>query len=283
MPPEELDDFNVRPHSASSVLRTFIGVHLRDIGGWIAVADLIELCSQGRDPGGTRSALSRLKGKGLVEPEVRDGHAGYRLAPKAIPMLERGDRRIFAHRELQPDSDGWMVVVFSVPDSERHLRHQLRHELIWLGCGMIAPGTWIGPGHLFDEARELLRQRDLHTYTTLLRAVDLKPAGKLADAVAQWWDLDELEQRYLAFLADHTETEQAWDGSDQMAFNEHLRLVDDWRAIPYLDPGLPPEITRPDWPGHRGIELFLRLESVLAGPAARHVAAVTSRTAPAPS
>ncbi len=280
MPPEELDDFNVHPHSASSALRTFIGVHLRAVGGWIAVADLVELCSHGRDPGGTRSALSRLKSKGLVEPEVRDGQAGYRLAPSAIPMLERGDRRIFAHRELRPDEDGWMVVVFSVPDSERHLRHQLRHQLTWLGCGMIAPGTWIGPGHLFSEAVDVLRQRDLHTYTTIMRAVELRPPADLTDVVAQWWDLGDLEARYRTFLADHAETERAWDGTDRTAFEEHLRLVDDWRAIPYLDPGLPPEVTPPGWPGHRGIELFLRLQSVLAGPAARHVRTVTSRTAP---
>lgn len=276
---EELDDFTVRPHSAGSVLRTFVGVHLRRLGGWITAADLVELCSLGDNGGGTRSALSRLKTKGLVEPETRDGRAGYRLADRAVPMLERGDRRIFAYRELLPDRDGWVLAVFSVPDSERHLRHQLRHQLSWLGYGTVSPGTWIGAGHLLEETIGLLRQHDLSEYVTLLRSTELRPPNGLAAAVAQWWDFDALAERYRAFLSAHGGTEAAWDGTDRTAFAEHLRLVDDWRAIPYLDPGLPPELTPPDWIGHRGIELFLRLQAVLGGPAAQHVDAVVDRAA----
>lgn len=278
MPLGELDDFAARPHSAGSVLRTFIGVHLRRLGGWIAVAELIELCSPDGTTGGTRSALSRLKAKGLLESEVRGGRAGYRLVPAAVGMLERGDRRIFAHHRMQPDQEGWLLAVFSVPDSERHLRHQLRQQLIWLGCAAITPGTWIGPGHLFDEALEVLTQQGLREYVTMLRASDPRPPGELADAVAGWWDFDALGERYRAFLAAHTGTEKSWDGTDRTAFTEHLRLVDDWRAIPYLDPGLPPELTPPGWPGHQGVELFLQLQSLLAEPAARHVDTVVAGT-----
>lgn len=276
---EELDDFTVRPHSAGSVLRTFVGVHLRRLGGWISVADLVELCSPDGNGGGTRSALSRLKAKGLLEAEARDGRAGYRLAAQALPMLERGDRRIFTYRRLDPERDGWLLAVFSVPDSERHLRHQLRLQLTWLGYGMVAPGTWIGAGHLLEETDGLLRQHGLRDYVTLVRSTDLQPPGALAAAVGQWWDFDALAERYRAFIAAHAGTESAWDGTDRTAFAEHLRLVDDWRAIPYLDPGLPPELTPPDWIGHRGIELFLRLQSVLAEPAALHVDTVVGRTA----
>jgi len=280
---EELDDLSVRPHSASSVLRTFIGLHLRRIGGWISVADLVDLCTIGGNPGGTRSALSRLKSKGLVEPQVRDGRPGYRLTAAAVPMLERGDRRIFHHHRLDPEREGWLLAVFSIPDAERHLRHQLRQLLTWLGCGTITPGTWVGPGHLFNEATGLLEQRGLRDYVTLARIVDLRPPGGLAAAVAEWWDFADLTERYAAFLEAHRDTEREWDGSDKRAFDEHLRLVDDWRALPYLDPGLPAALTPPDWNGHRGVELFLRLQSLLSGPAARHVdATIASRTGTTP-
>lgn len=279
MPPlGDLEDFTARPHSAVSVLRTFIGVHLRRIGGWIAVADLVELCATNDNGSGIRTALSRLKAKGLLEPRVRHGRAGYRLAPAAVGMLERGDRRIFAHRRMQPDQEGWFLAVFSVPDSERHLRHQLRQHLLWLGCGTIAPGTWVGPGHLMDEASNVLQEHGLRDYVTIVRATELRPPRELAATVTGWWDFDALNDRYRTFIAAHADTENIWDRTNRMAFTEHLRLVDDWRAIPYLDPGLPPELTPPGWLGHRGLELFLHLQDLLAQPAARHVDSVVHVT-----
>ena len=51
----------------------------------------------------------------------------------------------------------------------------------------------------------------------------------------------------------------------------------------FNDCGLPAELTPPDWNGHRGVELFLRLQSLLSGPAARHVdATIASRTGTTP-
>lgn len=267
----EPDDFTARPHSAGSILRTFIGVHLRRIGGWIAVADLVDLCVQaGNSSGGVRSSLSRLKSKGVLEQQTQDGRPGYRVTPLTIRMLDRGDRRIYGPRIMSSD-DGWLLAVFSVPDTERHLRHQLRRQLTWLGCGMITPGTWIGPGHLLEEAVDVLQQMGLRNFVTVLRTGDPMPPDDLATAVSRWWDFAELDERYGRFLAAHTDTAAKWDGSDEWAFVEHLRLIEDWRAIPYLDPGLPPELTPPGWRGHAGIELFMDLQSRLFPAAARYV------------
>lgn len=272
----ELDDFTARPHSAGSVIRTVIGVHLRRIGGWIAVSDLVELSVQsGNSAGSVRSALSRLKQRGLLVQQAKDGRPGYRYSEAAITMVERGTRRIFAYRQLTID-DGWTIAVFSVPDSARHLRHQVRQQLIWLGFGVVTPGTWIGPGHLIGEAVDVLSQQGLRDYVTLVRATDLYPPTTLADAVAQWWNFDELNERYAEFIEAHSDSRRMRGMSDQHAFTEHLRLVDDWRAIPYLDPGLPPTLTPPGWLGHRGVELFFELHDRLAGPAARYVDSVVA-------
>ena len=272
----ELDDFMAQPRSAGSVIRTVTGVHLGRIGGWIAVSALVDLCVQsGNSAGSVRSALSRLKQRGLLVQQTRDGRHGYCYSEPARAMVARGTRRIFSYRQLTTD-DGWMIAVFSVPDTERHLRHRLRQELIWLGCGMIAPGTWIGPGHLLDEAVDVLSQHGLRDYVTFMRTTDPRPPATLADAVAQWWNFDELNERYAEFIAAHSRTGQADELSDQQAFIEHLGLVDDWRAIPYLDPGLPPSLTPPGFLGHRGVELFLHLHERLAGPAARYVDSVVA-------
>jgi phenylacetic acid degradation operon negative regulatory protein len=62
--------------------------------------------------------------------------------------------------------------------------------------------------------------------------------------------------------------------ADRDAFVDHLVLVDHWREIPYLDPGLPSALMPPDWPGSRAVALFADLQRALAPAAVRHVANV---------
>lgn len=286
-----------RPASGDgSLTRSFVGSWLREIGGWIASAHVVDLLGHaGVSPASARTNLSRLKAKGLLVGEAVDGAAGYRLADEAHPMLARGDRRIYGHRQMLPDD--WMVVVFSVPEAQRRLRHQLRAQLTWLGCGSVAPGVWIGPGHLFAETRQVLSEVGLAEHTTLLRTATPAVEGSLAEAVARWWDLPALNARYKQFIARHEPVALRWlsgtagdspDDSageradvDRQAFADYLHVVDDWRSIPYLDPGLPAELLPDYWVGDRGVALFAELHVRLHAPSLRHVLAVTGRVAAA--
>src|SRR4051812_30194483 len=127
-----------------SLLMTFFGAFLRRLGGWIAVADLVALMGDlGLDEQAVRSAVSRLKRRGVIAPERRAGAAGYRLTPRGEAILEAGDARIFGR-----DGDGaaqWLLVVFSIPEARRALRHKLRARLQWLGPGAGAGGGGVGP------------------------------------------------------------------------------------------------------------------------------------------
>ena len=61
-----------------------------------------------------------------------DGRAGYALSPATVEVLREGDQRIWS-RPRATASDGWLVVVFSVPEAERDKRHALRSRLARLG------------------------------------------------------------------------------------------------------------------------------------------------------
>ena len=284
---KSLEDVSA-PSTTASLLRSFIGVHLRRIGNWIAVGDLVELIGEGGvTSNSTRSALSRLKGKGLLIPETRDGRAGHLLDASAVAMLERGDRRIYGYHQMAADEE-WMLILFSVPESERHLRHQLRTALTWMGCGMVANGSWIGPGHLLPETRQVLDERGLLRYVTTVLTRSPEPPVPLDRAVAQWWDLPALSARYDEFIQVAAPIQRRWAGAagddvgrapdgDPRAFVDHLTLVDNWRSIPYLDPGLPYELLPSDWAGRVGVDLFAQLHGRLYQAAARHVAAAVRR------
>ena len=78
------DDADLRSGSATSLLRTIIGCYLRRLGGWIASAALMELMTTvGVDHARTRTAILRVRDKGLLAAEVRNGRPGYALEPAA--------------------------------------------------------------------------------------------------------------------------------------------------------------------------------------------------------
>jgi phenylacetic acid degradation operon negative regulatory protein len=258
---------------------TVYGLYARHDGGWLSVATLIRLLADlGIEEPAARSAISRLKRRGIVQSRRYGGSAGYQLSAEALAILREGDARIFRRRRATA-ADGWVLAVFSVPESERQRRHVLRSELTRLGFGMVAPGVWITPAHPQDTTAETLRRLGLDGYADLFRAEHLA-FGDPAAKIRRWWDLDELERQYEAFSRAHEPAlrEAGQDGppAGPEAFAGYVRLLTDWRRLPYLDPGLPAELLPGDWVGLRAAGLFFALRERLEEPARAYVGAVTS-------
>ena len=260
-----------------ALIVTIYGLYARERGGWLGVSSLIRLLAElGVDEPAVRSSISRLKRRGLLAAERVDGVAGYGLTPLSRDVLDEGDRRIFDRRRSRLD-DGWLVVVFSVPETHRQRRHALRSRLTWLGFGTVAAGVWIAPAHLETETREVLQRQGLAPYVDLFRA-DHLAFGDVRDHVRRWWDLAELQRLYDEFLTEYEPTLAAWKrrraAADAEAFGDWVRALTAWRRLPYLDPGLPAPLLPPDWHGIRAAELFEGLRDRLAEPAAQHARTV---------
>jgi phenylacetic acid degradation operon negative regulatory protein len=250
---------------------TFFGAFLRRLGGWIAVADLIALMAElGLDAQSVRSSVSRLKRRGVIASERRGGAAGYRLTEHGAAILRAGDARIFARpRESRPPEgahlavDGaappWLLVVFSIPEAQRALRHRLRAGLAGLGLGTVAPAVWIAPAQLEGEVRALVDELGLDGNVTLF-------TGEAPDGdPARWWDLARIAAEYARYVAE-------WEPAlaREPAFADYVRQLDAWRRIPFHDPGLPPDALPADWPGEHAWAVFGALEERLREPALAH-------------
>jgi len=266
------------PTRPSSLINTVYGAFLRRLGGWISIADLITLMSElDVDSPAVRSAISRLKKKGVLEPE-RQGATGYRLSPAVHPVFDEGDRRIFGSLEPANLSDGWAMAVFSVPESERSHRYQLRTRLTWLGFGNIAPGVWLAPGRLLDDARSTLVRLGLSDYVHLF-AADYAAFGDLRTNVSSWWDFPAIQTQYAAFTDTYAPVAERMTQQSDLdtteAFRHYVPMLTQWRRLPYLDPGLPTELLPGDWNAVAARKVFQRLHEVLAAPSLQHVQNVT--------
>jgi phenylacetic acid degradation operon negative regulatory protein len=275
-----------------ALIVTVYGLYARQAGGWLSIAALIRLLAElGVDEPAVRSAISRLKQRGLLEPRRAGGAAGYGLSEHGRAILADGDRRIF-QRPRASAADGWLLAVFSVPEQQRARRHALRSRLAWLGFGSVAAGVWIAPAQLAAETREVLAGDGLAGYVSLFTA-DYLAFGDIRREVSRWWDLDRLEQLYQAFIDSAAPVLARCQGRDGQAgagqpgdgqpgdagqaFADYVRVLTAWRRLPFLDPGLPSELLPADWHGARAAQLFARLRSVLDGPAKAHVAEVVGR------
>ena len=58
------------------------------------------------------------------------------------------------------------------------------------------------------------------------------------------------------------------------AFADYVRVLTAWRRLPYLDPGLAPELLPRKWSGATAADLFFALQRRLEAPAHRFVEAV---------
>jgi len=258
------------------LILSVFGLYARSEDNWLSVASLVRLMSDlGLDERAVRSAISRLKRRGVLRPERHGKAAGYSLEGATLEVLAEGDSRIF-ERVRAGAEDGWLLVVFSVPESEREKRHELRATLTRLGFGTAAPGVWIAPGNIADETRRTLERRGLSGYVDIF-AGDHIAFGELRSKVRQWWDLDELTGLYADFLRQYRPVldRAAAEGTTPAeAFQTYIPMLTQWRRLPYRDPGLPLRLLPPGWSGESAGLLFDELNKTLSGPAREHAMAV---------
>ena len=258
-----------------SLLMTFFGAFLRELGDWIPVADLISLMEAvGLDEQAVRSAISRLKRRGVMAPERRAGVAGYGLTAHGRAILDRGDARIFERPPRERPDPEWLLLLFSIPEYRRDLRHLLRSRLTWLGLGRVGSAAWIGPAHVAAEVRLMVDEIGLGQHVELFTGRHLGVRAT-PDAIARWWDLDAIAEEYRGYLDAWTPRLQVWragsGGDPPTAFADHLLQLDAWRRIPFHDPGLPAHALPGDWPGSAAWALFSELTARLRVPALEHV------------
>ncbi len=269
---------NRRP---KSLILDVYGRYSPQFQGWIAVGDLVDLMALlDVDEQAVRSAVSRMTRRGLLRPEVRGKVRGYRTTPEADGLLADGDRRIYVSMEPARLSDGWVLVSFSMPESDRDKRHVLRSKLMWHGMGNLSSGLWIGPARILPDVTETLKNEGFAEYADVFRA-SYEGLGDVGELVRRSWDLDELSALYEAFIERHAPIQRTLQRRRQPiggaeAFAIYTQALHQWRKFPYLDPGLPAELLPDRWPGRAAADLFVQLREQLEATAFAYAASIAA-------
>jgi phenylacetic acid degradation operon negative regulatory protein len=254
-PPRHRPAREIGAASARSLLLTVLGEFVLPAGGpsWTA-AFVAGLGLLGVEEKATRQALARMAAGGWVAPSRSGRRTCWRLTSAGRELLAAGAERIYGFSSPGPAWDGrWLVILTSAPDGSRQLRHLLRTRLAWSGLGSLTPGVWVSPhpGRQ-PEVRRVLEELGVAAGTTFFVA-SLGELGDPRRIAGQAWNLAEIEARYEEFIG-QVRRLRPQTGSD--AFTALVRLVQEWRRFPLLDPGLPAQLLPDRWTGAEAAALF---------------------------
>lgn len=255
----------------------------------IWVGSLIILLEQlGLSSTGVRTVLSRMTRKGWLTADRTGRRSRYGLTKRGRRLLETGRERIYHPPQVDTWNGDWYLVTYSIPESDRQRRDELRVKLMWLGCGPLTNGVWITPHDVRDEVREIAASLKVSQHLEVFRAGHVGFSSPAA-LVEGCWDLAGINRRYAAFLSrwmpalSHCATcrvagHEAAAGSPRPpctspreCFVRRFRLVHEFRRFPLEDPFLPAPLLPKDWNGRAAATLFETYHAVLSEPAERYV------------
>jgi phenylacetic acid degradation operon negative regulatory protein len=241
--------------SARSLLMTVLGEFVlpRDRPVWTStLVDVLGMFDV--EEKSARQALARTAAEGWLVSERVGRRVRWSLTPPGRRLLTEGAERIYGFGKQPPDWDGrWLMLLISVPESKRDLRHRLRTQLTWAGFGSPAPGVWVSP----DTGRQAEASKIVSELQVGSPAMSfIASYGEIGDEdamVARSWDLSDLEDRYEDFIDEFTGLKPT---TGPAVLHAQTRLVHEWRRFPFLDPQLPLRLLPPNWSGVKAAELF---------------------------
>ncbi len=241
--------------SARSLLTTVLGEYVlgRDKPVWTRTL-VRALGTLGIEEKSARQALARSSGEGWLASQRYGRRVQWQLTEPGRRLLSQGADRIYSFGSEQRAWDGrWIVLLVSVPEAKRELRHRLRTRLSWAGFGTPSPGVWISPDPGREsEARQILGELGLAAESMSF----LASYGSIGtqDCVARLaWDLQGVAQRYQKFIDSFARLQPVSGGE---LFTAQTLLVHEWRRFPFLDPRLPAELLGDQWIGTAAAQLF---------------------------
>lgn len=253
---DEVDPPWLRPQS---LMLTFLGehVHGRHItvfsGSIISALGRVGVAEQA-----TRSTLSRMVRRGLLERRKVGRRAYFTLTPRSEDVLADGGERIWRTGAVNTGYDeSWTLIGFSFPDAWRRERHDLRSALTWAGFGPLQNGLWIAPSEV--DLVPILSDLGL-TENVKVFVAEPKPPTDIAQVARDAFDLDAIATRYQDFLARWDRKELRRPVEDPLALT--LRMTTEWLNVIRKDPRLPIAHLPDDWPAVEAQQLFHHLHGL---------------------
>lgn len=269
-----------RGNASQHVLVTMLAEFWRMTDLWLPARAVVRLAEDvGLSRSAVTTALSRLAARGVLENDGGGRSSRYRFTAAARDRLVIGHRQVTEFGDpATPWDRRWTAIAFSVPEAERDTREAFRARLKWLGFAPVYGALWFSPKDRIAQVTETAQGYGVDDFMAF-RVEDSALNGRRPVLV----NSEELPARYADF-ADRNENRLGILHESQEnhrgAFRMRIEAMDEWRAFPWDDPGMPYELLPAGWPLGRARSTFINVYARTAGPAELHIRDILEELAP---
>jgi phenylacetic acid degradation operon negative regulatory protein len=214
--------------------------------------------------GAYHSAMTRLRKNGLVVRHDDDGNLPH------LVLTEKAKQRRPAY--ASPEKlwntrwNGiWYMLIFDVPESERHYRDTLRKFLKQLRMGCLQKSVWITPRDIRPQYDDLEKAASIHAVAYLLESHTVLHQDQI-EMVQNAWDfktLHKLQARYLEVFNDNLKRIDHGHSEEELMDLLYLESEAYIQAI-RTDPLLPAELHPKTYLGPQVWRLHNKLRAAVA-------------------
>ena len=210
-----------------------------------------------------RSTLARMTKDGWFEIEKVGRRNRYTLTGWGETILRQGDLRIF--EQVVQDWDGqWHLVIYSLPEEKRVLRHNLVQQLVWLGFGRISRGTWLSPYDRREPLRQALKVPETNKYLHFFSGSYLGNTD-IAQLIQECWDFESVAEEYIKFIQRYEPILAKLQAktnllSPEETFRQRFWVSYDFLPLLRLDPNLPKQFLPTPWAGFHARQLYMAIK-----------------------
>jgi phenylacetic acid degradation operon negative regulatory protein len=259
-----IEEFRSRPTlRAGSLIVTVFGDAIAPRGGSVWIGSLIRVMADfGISERLVRTSVFRLARDGWLDVEQLGRQSYYRLTEEGARRFAQATHRIYGEPRQSWDGNWILVLTACLPAEKREL---VRRELSWLGFAGIGNDVLAHPSPDPVELDAQLKQIDAGELV-VMHARGAGPAaqnGAIRAIVRNSWNLEDIEERYKAFLDRFRPVFAASRRSKRVppriAFQVRTLMLQEYRKILLRDPLLPAELLPQTWHGVPAYQLCRNL------------------------
>ncbi|MDR7161584.1 PaaX family transcriptional regulator C-terminal domain-containing protein [Arthrobacter sp. BE255] len=267
-------------NASQHLLVTMLAEFWRKTDLWLPARVVVRLAEDvGLSRPAVTTALSRLAARGVLENDGGGRASRYRFTAAARDRLVVGHKQITEFGDPSVDWDRhWTAVAFSIPETDRDIREAFRARLKWLGFAPVYGALWFSPRDRVAQVTETAEGYGVDDFMAF-RLEDTALQGRRPAVI----NSQDLPERYAAFAQKNESRLERLrqPGADpREAFRMRIETMDEWRAFPWDDAGMPYELLPADWPLRPARSTFIDVYRATAEGALQYIHGVLTESAP---
>jgi phenylacetic acid degradation operon negative regulatory protein len=254
-----------------TVIYTLFGAFIVPRGGEVTASSLVRLVMPlGFSENAIRLGLSRMSRKGVFKVRKIGRSSSYSLSVKGMKWMEAGRVRAFESKLKAWDRE-WHLVIYSIPETLRAARDELRFKLQSLGFANFSASLWISPYGFQSAIEKYVRERGMKEY---IETFEARYTGRRTDREMATiiWNIKDLEKRYRDFIRKYSALYAKYKADMRTCktvdpgrfFAQRFCLTAEYVALRLEDPMLPLELLPRNWLGKKAQRVYEKLRDLLS-------------------